>query len=84
MSTISLARRDYGKENKVALHFLQAHRGCPEDFQVVGIDKIKTNIQGRDTLSSLLRSEARWIHSLQSISLKGLNVELLFTGYYKK
>lgn len=48
-STITLADRDLKSRKKITLvaeHFLKFHNGQCTDLQVMGIDKISTNIRG--------------------------------------
>lgn len=86
-SNISLARRDR-QQNKtlttVASHYLMHHGGKYNNSKIVGLDWIRATIRGGDLTPALLRSESRWIYQLNSVAPKGLNEDVLFTGFYKK
>ncbi|XP_069624016.1 uncharacterized protein [Ranitomeya imitator] len=87
LSNISTAKRDRDRSKtltSVAAHFLDRHHGKTSSFKVMGLESVKMNIRGGDIHNHLLRCETKWIYELQSLAPKGLNEELLFTGYYKQ
>ncbi|XP_069598891.1 uncharacterized protein [Ranitomeya imitator] len=87
LSNIAMASRDQ-KRNKtlssVAAHFLEKHQGLPVGFKVMGLESVSTNIRGGNITNALLRCESKWIYKLQSCTPRGLNEDLLFTGFYKQ
>lgn len=84
LSTIALASRDArdGKTlTSVADHFMKKHGGKPSGLMVVGIDRAYPNIRGGILTPILLCKESEWIYRLDTVYPRGLNEELLFTGF---
>ncbi|XP_071984330.1 uncharacterized protein [Engystomops pustulosus] len=87
VSTINNAAQDLANGRQlstVAKHFYAVHGNNPSKLKVVGLEKIQSNIRGGDPVPALLRQEARWIFRLGSLSPKGINEDMLFSGFYKQ
>ncbi|XP_056419473.1 uncharacterized protein LOC130360909 [Hyla sarda] len=84
LSTIALARRDkdrFKTLTTVANHFLEHHGGRPYGLQVIGLERIMTNMRGGPITQRLLQVESKWIFELGTVSPWGMNEDLLFTGF---
>lgn len=87
LPNIALAKRDSQKGKKltsIAQHFLQVHNSCTRGLKIIGLTKIWPSVRGGNITKRLLQIEAKWIHNLDCLTPKGLNEELLFTGFYKQ
>ncbi|XP_071995609.1 uncharacterized protein [Engystomops pustulosus] len=87
LSTISNADTHFGQDkplSTVAAHYRMCHKGKTHGTKVMGLELIRKNPRGGNTTLALLRSEARWIFKLDCQAPKGLNEDLLFTGFYKQ
>ncbi|XP_073425413.1 uncharacterized protein [Dendrobates tinctorius] len=83
-STINLARIDHTKGKtltSVAAHFLTYHAGKVAGTMVVGLERVVLSSRGGSPKKLLLQIESRWIFNLDSLSPRGLNEDLLFTGF---
>ncbi|XP_073516867.1 uncharacterized protein [Phyllobates terribilis] len=83
-SNIHLAEQDLRKGrtiSTVALHFLQFHSSSTNKLRVTGLQKMKPNPRNSDHTRDLLRTESRWIFTLDTVAPKGINEDLSFTGY---
>lgn len=84
LSMIALSHR-YAQDRKtltsIADHFLKIHGGKSRGLTVVGLDHVFPNIRGENLTSILLRKESQWIYRLDTGVPRGLNQELIFTGF---
>ncbi|XP_073537706.1 uncharacterized protein [Phyllobates terribilis] len=83
-SNIHLAEQDLRKGrtiSTVALHFLQFHSSSTNKLRVTVLQKMKPNPRNSDHTRDLLRTESRWIFTLDTVAPKGINEDLSFTVY---
>lgn len=66
--------RNNDPKSPVAVHFSQAHHNV-STLRYLGIEQVKISNRGGDLNALLLKREAFWIYTLNTISPKGMNEE---------
>lgn len=64
--------RNHDKKSPVAIHFTQAQHNVSA-LRYLGIEQVKLTSRGGDINSLLLKREAYWIYTLETLNPKGLN-----------
>ena len=64
------------KDHNVSLHFKTHHNQDPSGLRFWGIDVIKPTWRGNNMVRDLSKRETLWIYLLDTLTPKGLNVEL--------
>ena len=68
-------------EYAMARHYKQANHGSPASLRFWGIEKVSSSARGGDIIKKLLRREAYWIYTLNTLEPSGLNEELSLSSY---
>ena len=68
-------------EYAMARHYIQANHGSPASLKFWGIEKVSSLLRGGDIIKKLLRREAHWIYTLNTLEPSGLNEELNLSCY---
>lgn len=64
------------KDHSVSLHFRQKHNRDPSGLKFWGMDKTYPVWRGANNERELSRCETKWIYLTDTLSPKGMNVEL--------
>lgn len=64
------------KDHNVSLHFKLHHGQDPAELLFWGIDHIKQSWRGGNIIRDLSKKETQWIFLTDTLSPKGLNIEL--------
>lgn len=69
------------KDHNVSLHFKIHHNQDPLGLKFWGIDHLKPFWRGSNLVRELFICEIQWIYLVDTILLKGLNVDLDINGF---
>lgn len=75
------AIRNKNMDYAIARHYIQANHGSCASLKFWGIDKITPPPRGGDLVKILLKREAYWIHTLNTVEPNGLNEELCLSCF---
>ncbi len=70
------AIRNHNMEYAIARHYVSANHGSCASLRFGAIERISPSQRGGDMIKKLLRREAYWIYTLNTVEPHGLNEEL--------
>lgn len=76
-TAIRVKNMDYA----IARHYAAANHGTVSSLKFCGIEKVSLSVRGGDIVNKLLRREAYWIDTLNSVEPNGLNESLSFSCF---
>lgn len=65
--------RNNNMEYAIARHYRDRNHGSASTLRFVGIERVMPNPRGGDIIKQLLKREAYWIHTLNTVEPYGLN-----------